>query len=149
VWGEIFAAARGWRSVRLITYEMRTRKMAIRTEIFMTPVLYGIPNCDTVRKARVWLDGRGVAYAFHDYKKAGIDRAPLERWCDEHGWQVVLNRAGTTFRKLPETERADLDQDRAIGLMLAQPSMIKRPVLDLGDRRMVGFKPEIYEAAFA
>ena len=115
----------------------------------MTPLLYGIPNCDTVKKARVWLEERGVGYVFHDYKKAGIDRASLERWCDEHGWQVVLNRAGTTFRKLPEADRADLDQDKAIALMLAQPSMIKRPVLDLGDRRVVGFKPEIYAAAFA
>ena len=115
----------------------------------MTPTLYGIPNCDTVKKARMWLGERGVAYAFHDYKKAGIDRTSLERWCDEHGWEVVLNRAGTTFRKLPEAERADLDQDRAVALMLAQPSMIKRPVLDLGDRRILGFKPEIYEAAFA
>ncbi|MFN4296279.1 MAG: arsenate reductase [Brevundimonas sp.] len=115
----------------------------------MTPTLYGIPNCDTVRKARTWLEGRGVDYVFHDYKKAGIDRASLEQWCDEHGWPVVLNRAGTTFRKLPEADRAELDQDRAIALMLAQPSMIKRPVLDLGDRRIVGFKPEVYEAAFA
>ena len=115
----------------------------------MTPTLYGIPNCDTVKKARTWLEGRGVDHAFHDYNKAGIDRASLEQWCDEHGWETVLNRAGTTFRKLPEAERADLDQDRAIALMLAQPSMIKRPVLDLGDRRIVGFKPEVYEAAFA
>ena len=115
----------------------------------MTPTLYGIPNCDTMKKARVWLDQHGVAHVFHDYRKAGIDRASLERWVAEHGWQTVLNRAGTTFRKLPEAERADLDDARAIALMLAQPSMIKRPVLDLGDRRIVGFKPEIYEAAFA
>lgn len=115
----------------------------------MTPTLYGIPNCDTVKKARTWLEARGVDYAFHDYKKAGIDRVPLEQWCDEHGWETVLNRAGTTFRKLPEADRADLDQDRAIALMLAQPSMIKRPVLDLGDRRIVGFRPEVYEAALA
>ena len=114
----------------------------------MTPVLHGVPNCDTVKKARVWLDQRGVAFVFHDYKKSGIDRASLERWVDEHGWQTVLNRAGTTFRKLPDADRADLDGDRAIALMLAQPSMIKRPVLDLGDRRIVGFKPEIYAAAF-
>lgn len=113
----------------------------------MTPTLYGIPNCDTVKKARVWLDGRGIAYAFHDYKKAGIDRASLERWTGEHGWEVVLNRSGTTFRKLPEADRTDLDRDKAIDLMLTQPSMIKRPVLDLGGRRIVGFKPEIYEAA--
>lgn len=114
----------------------------------MTPILYGIPNCDTVKKARVWLDQNGVAYAFHDYKKAGIERARLEQWVAAHGWETVLNRAGTTFRALPPEARADLDADRAIGLMLAQPSMIKRPVLDLGDRTVVGFKPEIYEAAF-
>lgn len=115
----------------------------------MTPTLYGIPNCDTMKKARVWLDQHGVAYSFHDYKKAGIDQASLERWVAEHGWQTVLNRAGTTFRKLPEADRADLDDARAIALMLAQPSMIKRPVLDLGDRRIIGFKPDIYAAAFA
>lgn len=115
----------------------------------MTPTLYGIPNCDTVKKARTWLEQHGVAYVFHDYKKAGIDRARLEGWVAEHGWQTVLNRAGTTFRALPDAEKADLDAGKAVGLMLAQPSMIKRPVLDLGDRTLVGFKPELYEAAFA
>ncbi len=111
--------------------------------------LYGIPNCDTVKKARTWLDSHGVDYAFHDYKKAGIDRASLERWVAERGWETVLNRAGTTFRKLPDADREGLDAAKAIDLMLAQPSMIKRPVADLGDRRIVGFKPEMYEAAFA
>jgi arsenate reductase (glutaredoxin) len=115
----------------------------------MTLTLYGIPNCDTMKKARVWLDQHGVAHVFHDYRKAGIDRGSLERWVAEHGWQTVLNRAGTTFRKLPEAERADLDDARAIALMLAQPSMIKRPVLDLGERTLVGFKPDIYAAALA
>jgi arsenate reductase (glutaredoxin) len=115
----------------------------------MTITLYGIPNCDTMKKARVWLDQHGVAHVFHDYRKAGIDRGSLERWVAEHGWQTVLNRAGTTFRKLPEAERADLDDARAIALMLAQPSMIKRPVLDLGERRIIGFRPEIYAAALA
>ncbi|MBY8829299.1 ArsC family reductase [Hephaestia mangrovi] len=114
----------------------------------MTATMYGIPNCDTIKRARAWLDAHGVAYDFHDYKKAGIDRARLESWVAELGWEVLLNRAGTTFRKLPETERSDLDAGKAIALMLAQPSMIKRPVLDIGDRRIVGFKPEIYEAAF-
>ena len=112
----------------------------------MTPTLYGIPNCDTVKKARVWLDQHDVAYAFHDYKKVGIDRPRLEAWVAEHGWEVVLNRAGTTFRALPDADKANLDASRAIDLMLAQPSMIKRPVLDLGDRTMVGFKPERYAA---
>ena len=112
----------------------------------MSLTLYGIPNCDTVKKARVWLDQHGVAFVFHDYKKAGIDRPRLEQWVAEHGWQTVLNRAGTTFRALPEGDKADLTADRAIALMLAQPSMIKRPVLDLGDRTLVGFKPEAYAA---
>lgn len=114
-----------------------------------TPVLYGIKACDTMKKARTWLDEQGVAYRFHDYKSAGIDRACLEKWCAEHGWQVVLNRAGTTFRKLDDTQKVDLDQARAIELMLAQPSMIKRPVLDLGARSLVGFKPDLYSAALA
>jgi arsenate reductase len=115
---------------------------------FMTPTLYGIPNCDTVKKARTWLDQNGRAYTFHDYKKTGIDRATLQAWVATHGWETVLNRAGTTFRALPEADRTDLDADKAIALMLAQPSMIKRPVLDLGDRTLVGFKPESYAAAF-
>ena len=113
----------------------------------MTPTMYGIKNCDTVAKARKWLEARGQAYDFHDYKVVGIDRATLEGWVAEHGWETILNRAGTTFRKLDEADRQDLTADKAIALMLAQPSMIKRPVLDLGERRLVGFKPEIYEAA--
>ena len=115
----------------------------------MTLTLYGIPNCDTVKKARVWLDQHGLAHTFHDYKKAGIDRARLQQWVAEHGWETVLNRAGTTFRALPAEAKADLDAEKAIDLMLAQPSMIKRPVLDLGGRTLVGFKPGLYEAAFA
>lgn len=111
--------------------------------------LYGIKACDTMKKARAWLDEQGVRYDFHDYKSAGIDRAHLESWCNEHGWQVVLNRAGTTFRKLDEAQKADLDQARAIELMLAQPSMIKRPVLDLGNRTLIGFKPDLYAAELA
>ena len=112
----------------------------------MTYTLYGIPNCDTVKKARVWLEQHGVAFAFHDYKKVGIDRPRLEAWVAEHGWETVLNRAGTTFRALPDADKADLNADKAVALMLAQPSMIKRPVLDLGDRTLVGFKPELYAA---
>ncbi len=114
----------------------------------MAITIYGIRNCDTMKKARTWLDGHGVAYGFHDYKVAGIDRGRLERWCRELGWETVLNRAGTTFRKLPEADRHALDAPKAIALMLAQPSMIKRPVLDLGDDRLlVGFKPELYARA--
>jgi len=113
----------------------------------MTLTMYGIKNCDTVSKARKWLEERGVAYAFHDYKTAGIDRPRLEAWVAELGWETLLNRAGTTFRKLDEADKRDLDAAKAIDLMLAQPSMIKRPVLDLGARRLAGFKPEIYEAA--
>lgn len=115
----------------------------------MAITLYGIKNCDTMKKARAWLDARRVAYAFHDYKAAGIDRAHLDAWCREHSWETVLNRAGSTFRALPDTAKANLDAAAAIELMLAQPSMIKRPVLDLGQRRIVGFRPEIYQAAFA
>jgi len=111
--------------------------------------LYGIKACDTMKKARTWLDEHGQNYEFHDYKSAGIDRAHLEAWCNEHGWQTVLNRAGTTFRKLDDAAKADLDQAWAIELMLAQPSMIKRPVLDLGDRTLIGFKPDLYAAALA
>ncbi|HCD6621075.1 TPA: ArsC family reductase [Pseudomonas aeruginosa] len=115
----------------------------------MTYVLYGIKACDTMKKARTWLDERKVAYDFHDYKAVGIDREHLQRWCAEHGWQTVLNRAGTTFRKLDEAQKADLDEAKAIELMLAQPSMIKRPVLELGGRTLVGFKPDAYAAALA
>lgn len=113
----------------------------------MAITLYGIRNCDTVKKARAWLDGRQIAYTFHDYKTAGIEAERLQRWCGELGWETVLNRAGTTFRKLPEADRQGLDAGKAVTLMLAQPSMIKRPVLDLGKQRIVGFKPEIYERA--
>ena len=115
----------------------------------MSYVLYGIKACDTMKKARTWLDEHQVDYAFHDYKSVGIDRENLEKWCNEHGWQTVLNRAGTTFRKLEDAQKADLDQAKAIELMLAQPSMIKRPVLDLGDKTLVGFKPDNYQAALA
>jgi arsenate reductase len=113
----------------------------------MTPTMYGIKNCDTVAKARKWLETRGQAYDFHDYKAVGIDRPRLEAWVTELGWEVLLNRAGTTFRKLDEADKQDLSADKAIALMMAQPSMIKRPVLDLGERRLVGFKPELYDAA--
>jgi len=114
----------------------------------MTATLYGIKACDTVAKARVWLADRGVAYDFHDYKTQGIDAERLGQWVEELGWDKVLNRAGTTFRKLPETARSDLDAAKAIALMVAQPSMIKRPLLDLGHRRVLGFRPELYEGLF-
>jgi arsenate reductase len=110
--------------------------------------IYGIKNCDTMKKARAWLDGQGVAYAFHDYKSAGIDRARLEGWAHEVGWETLLNRAGTTFRALPDKDKDGLTEKKAIALMMAQPSMIKRPVLDIGGKLLVGFKPEQYEKAF-
>ncbi|MFN7008995.1 MAG: ArsC family reductase [Allorhizobium sp.] len=109
--------------------------------------IYGIKNCDTMKKARLFLDEHGVAYEFHDYKASGIDRPHLKRWCDEAGWDTVLNRAGTTFKKLSDEDRRDLDRDKAIALMLSQPSMIKRPVLEAGERLLVGFKPDLYAAA--
>ena len=106
--------------------------------------IYGIKNCDTMKKARAWLDSHRVAYGFHDYKTEGIVKENLKRWCDELGWETLLNRAGTTFRKLPDGEKEGLNEGKALALMLAQPSMIKRPVLDLGGKLLVGFKPEIY-----
>jgi arsenate reductase len=110
--------------------------------------IYGIKNCDTMKKARAWLDEHGVAYAFHDYKAAGIERAKLEGWAREVGWETLLNRAGRTFRMLPETEQTGANEKKAIALMLKQPSMIKRPVLDVGGRLLVGFKTEQYAKAF-
>jgi Spx/MgsR family transcriptional regulator len=115
----------------------------------MSITLYGIPNCDTVKKARSWLDGKGIAYAFHDYKKAGADAAKLSAWCDALGWEAVLNRAGTTFRKLPDAEKAGLDMAKAIKLMLDQPSMIRRPMVEHPAGLLVGFKLPEWEAAFA
>ena len=114
----------------------------------MSITLYGIKACDTMKKARTWLDEHKVEYAFHDYKAVGIDRAHLQQWCSEHGWEKVLNRAGTTFRKLSDADKSDLDQAKAIELMVAQPSMIKRPVLDFGSKTLLGFKPDTYSAAF-
>ncbi|MEE3625330.1 ArsC family reductase [Nitrospirillum sp. BR 11752] len=115
----------------------------------MPVTLYGIKNCDTMKKARDWLAQRGIDYAFHDYKAEGIDTARLEAWCAALGWETVLNRAGTTFRALPEAARQDLDAAKAVALMQAQPSMIKRPILDLDGTLMAGFKPERYEQVFA
>ena len=114
----------------------------------MATTLYGIRNCDTMKKAWTWLDTHGVAYAFHDYKKEGIDRPRLEAWVKQVGWETLLNRSGTTFRKLPDAERTGLDADKAIRLMQAQPSMIKRPVLEVGGELLVGFKPEHYAQQF-
>lgn len=110
--------------------------------------IYGIKACDTMKKARAWLDGHGIDYAFHDYKVAGVDRGRLKLWADSLGWEVLLNRAGTTFRSLPEADKQGIDEAKAIELMLAQPSMIKRPVLDVGGDLLVGFKPDRYAEAF-
>lgn len=114
----------------------------------MTVVLYGIPNCDTVKKARNWLDAQGVAYTFHDYKKAGADPARIAGWIDQAGLERVLNKAGTTFRKLPDAAKADLDKDKAVALMAAQPSCIKRPIVEHDGGLLVGFKPEEWAAVF-
>jgi arsenate reductase len=110
--------------------------------------IYGIKNCDTMKKARAWLDGRGVAYDFHDYKAKGVEPSRVAGWAREVGWETLLNRSGTTFRKLADDDKAGLSEKKALALMVAQPSMIKRPVLDLGDRIIVGFRPETYVAAF-
>jgi arsenate reductase len=109
--------------------------------------IYGIKNCDTMKKARAWLEQRGIVYAFHDYKSERIERGLLEGWARDVGWEALLNRAGMTFRKLPEKDKEGLTERKAIALMLAQPSMIKRPVLDVGGDLLIGFKPEIYEKA--
>lgn len=112
--------------------------------------LYGIRNCDTMKKARAWLDQHGIEYRFHDYKVEGIDEKSLQRWCKHFGWEKVLNRAGTTFKKLAEKDRENLDERKAIALMLAQPSMIKRPVLEIVGRsgnKLIGFKPDEYRKA--
>jgi arsenate reductase len=114
----------------------------------MSVTIFGIKNCDTMKKARAWLDAHGIAYAFHDYKTQGIDPARLQGFIDALGWEPLLNRAGTTFRKLPDEDKADLDAAKAKRLMLAQPSMIKRPVLDVDGRLTVGFKPEVYAGVF-
>lgn len=100
-----------------------------------------------MKKARTWLDDHGVVHDFHDYKTTGIDKPRLAKWCKEFGWERVLNRSGTTFRKLPDQDREGLNERKAIDLMLAQPSMIKRPVLDLGGQLLIGFKPDEYAAA--
>ncbi len=114
----------------------------------MPTTIYGIKNCDTMKKARAWLDKNGVPYAFHDYKTAGVARELLERWENKVGWETLLNRAGTTFRKLPDKDKTGLNAKKAMALMLAQPSMIKRPILDIGGGKiLVGFTPELYGKA--
>ena len=110
--------------------------------------LYGIANCDTVKKARRWLDGRGIEHVFHDYKKQGLDAGQLRAWADELGWETLLNRRGTTWRKLPETVREGMDEARAIQLMLASPSLVRRPLLDTGTARHVGFSETHYQELF-
>jgi arsenate reductase (glutaredoxin) len=115
----------------------------------MTITVYGIPNCDTVKKARVWLNDKGIAYDFHDYKKSGVTAAQLAKWCDALGWEVVLNRAGTTFKKLSDAEKTDLDQTKAITLMIAQPSMIKRPIVEYAGGVLVGFKVDVWDGVLA
>jgi arsenate reductase len=114
----------------------------------MSVTIYGIKACDTMKKARDWLEAHGVAYAFHDYKTQGIDRDVLKGWAGVVGWEILLNRSGTTFRKLPDASKLGLDEDKAIALMLDQPSMIKRPVLNTGKNLLVGFKPDSYASAF-
>ena len=110
----------------------------------MAITIYGIKNCDTMKKARAWLESHGVAYGFHDYKTEGIAKDKLKTWSDALGWETLLNRAGTTFRKLPDADKEGLTERKALSLMLAQPSMVKRPVLEIEAKLLVGFKPEIY-----
>ena len=115
----------------------------------MAVTVYGIPNCDTVKKARKWLEAHGIAYNFHDYKKAGIDPEKLAGWASEAGWEILLNTRGTTFRKLGNDDKADIDAAKAVRLMAANPSMIKRPVVELNGTLLVGFEGDEWEQAFA
>ena len=110
--------------------------------------LYGIPNCDTIRKAKRWLQDNQVEFQFHDFRKDGLGKSQLQAWVDELGWEVLLNKRGTTWRKLPDEQKTNVDRDSAIELLLAEPAMIKRPVLDLGERRVVGFSTDSYEEIF-
>lgn len=136
-----------FRDVKPFFFEKSNDLFIIARSGSMSIIIYGIKNCDTMKKARRWLDTHGVAYDFHDYKAAGLERARIERWCKDVGWEALLNRAGTTFRKLPDADKQALDEGRAKALMLAQPSLIKRPVLEIGGHLLVGFKPELYERA--
>jgi len=111
--------------------------------------MYGIPNCDTIKKARKWLEAQGIDYEFHDYKKEGVDEAKLHSWVKEVGWEILLNRRGMMWRKVPQEVKDVIDEESAIQLMLETPSIIKRPVLDTGDKRHVGFKEQEYEALFS
>lgn len=135
----------GTAAARIARYEGRVQAEASDP---MTITLHGIKACDTMKKARTWLDSHGLTYAFHDYKAAGIDAATLRRWAGQVGWEVLLNRNGTTFRALPDADKQGLDEGKAITLMVRQPSMIKRPVLEIDDRLLVGFKPDLYAAEF-
>jgi len=110
--------------------------------------IYGIKNCDTMKKAMRWLDEHGVDYRFHDYRKQGLDAKLLEAWEKEIGWETLLNRRGMLWRKLPQSSRDNIDRQSALQIMKDNPGIIKRPLLDLGDRRVVGFKPESYEQLF-
>ncbi len=114
----------------------------------MAVTMFGIANCDTIKRAKDWLGAHAVPFDFHDYKRSGVDAGALRAWVDELGWEVLLNRAGTTFRALPDADKQGIDAAKAVALMRANPSMIKRPVLDLGDRRIVGFKPDAYAEVF-
>lgn len=112
-------------------------------------VIHGIANCDTMKKARTWLEAHGVVYDFHDYKKAGITAETLNAWADAVGWEVLINKAGTTFRKLPDADKAGIDRAKAIALMVEHPSLIKRPVLEYPGGVLVGFKPDVYASTLA
>jgi Spx/MgsR family transcriptional regulator len=111
--------------------------------------IYGIKNCDTMKKARAWLAANGVEYAFHDYREAGIDAASLKRWAKAVGWEKLLNRSSATFRGLPEEKKAVSSEREAIALMAESPTLIKRPVMDRDGAILVGFRPETYAQALA
>nr|WP_306671262.1 MULTISPECIES: ArsC family reductase [unclassified Endozoicomonas] len=118
------------------------------TQVSLVITLYGISNCDTIRKARKWLNAAGIEYRFHDYRKEGLDKVSLQNWSNELGWEALLNRRGTTWRQLPEAQKASVDEASAIELMLEQPAMIKRPLLDTGSKKVLGFSDKQYQALF-
>lgn len=140
--GELASFAILWRDAEFRT-TLWSRYDACAGDV-LPNIIYGIKNCDTMKKARAWLDTHGVAYEFHDYKMVGVEKDKLKQWSDKVGWETLLNRAGTTFKKLPDSDKEGLTEKKALALMLAQPSMIKRPVLEIGGKLLVGFKPDIY-----
>ncbi|AEX22812.1 ArsC family reductase [Vibrio sp. EJY3] len=114
----------------------------------MTITMFGIPNCDTIKKAKKWLEAEDIAYEFHDYRKQGVDEALVTEFCDALGWEIVLNKRGTTFRQLTQEQKDSLNEENAIKLLVENPAMIKRPILKVNDQFHIGFKADQYTTIF-